>query len=233
MQLAGTGIKIVIPIAYLKLSPESFRSYTVDETRKEFVRAFAAEPLVNAHKQSGGFLYRVPLVQFKSIYERLVIVGVGAGAEFLSELADKDMPEPLGDMLNRSELELREHTFQIGEQKKTYRFIIPWAALNSDNYKIYKESDKEAKRELLEKTLTGNILSFFKSIGFNADSRIETEIIESATTRRVTVKGVTHNTFELNFATNADLPDFIGLGRFTSRGFGTIFKKLPGKERES
>lgn len=74
----------------------------------------------------------------------------------------------------------------------------------------------------IENILTGNILSFYKGLGYFAEDEIHVAITEIYEKRTVRYKNVNFLTFRLSFVTNAFLPDNIGLGKSASVGFGVI-----------
>ena len=97
--------------------------------------------------------------------------------------------------------------------------------LSQSNYKKYKELvDENEKRKFLAKILTGNILSFAKGV----DWWIEEKIIVMPELEEITVnfKGNKMLAFKGHFYANIYLPEHIGLGKSTSRGFGTIKRNI-------
>ena len=96
-------------------------------------------------------------------------------------------------------------------------------ALNEHNYRKYIRAKPEEKEQLLTKTLTGNILSFYKGIGFWTKQTIlvKPKLREKSTK----FKDQKMIAFEGSFVTNALLPDYVGLGKSASRGFGSVLKE--------
>ena len=73
---------------------------------------------------------------------------------------------------------------------------------------------------MLSKMLVGNLLSMSKGLGYTVPARIEAETtLNSIKTKlkRVEVIG-----FIGSFRTNFEIPDFFGIGKSVSRGFGTV-----------
>ncbi|MCX8190567.1 MAG: CRISPR-associated endonuclease Cas6, partial [Candidatus Diapherotrites archaeon] len=70
-----------------------------------------------------------------------------------------------------------------------------------------------------------------KGIGVRANERICVNLLNYRT-KRVRVHGNTFEAFKGMFEANISLPDYIGLGKSVSKGFGTIrtvFKKPQSK----
>jgi len=102
----------------------------------------------------------------------------------------------------------------------TIRKYLP---LNQQNYRLYQAAGSLAERcGMLEKILTGNILSFAKGVGIRFDGMVKVAITDIPDSRLYTYKEVRMNGFDLEFRTNVSLPDHIGLGKGASLGFGVI-----------
>ena len=94
--------------------------------------------------------------------------------------------------------------------------------LNQKNHPVYTDSNSIEKEKLLEKILIGNCLSFFKSIDLFVETSLQAR--GSFTEKSTRFKNNTMIAFDGIFEINAELPDWIGLGKQVSRGFGTIRK---------
>ena len=84
------------------------------------------------------------------------------------------------------------------------------------------KDDKDKIYGLFEKILIGNILSMSKSLGYVVDDkiRLKARLNENGTAR---VKdGVELMAFLGDFETNFMIPEFWGIGKFSSRGYGTV-----------
>ncbi|NPA43440.1 MAG: CRISPR-associated endonuclease Cas6, partial [Chlorobi bacterium] len=89
------------------------------------------------------------------------------------------------------------------------------------NYREYISlQDPAARKEMLDRLLRNNILSFYKGVDYWTDEKIlATAEVRSKETR---FKGKTMLAFTGNFTTNAIIPDFAGIGKSVARGFGTV-----------
>ena len=72
----------------------------------------------------------------------------------------------------------------------------------------------------MNKALTNNLIEFFKMSGIWADKPILVNGVFKTNT--ITKKDTRLIGFSGEFVCNVDLPDFIGLGKRKSIGFGTI-----------
>lgn len=183
-------------------------------------------PLLHNHYESGELRYSYPLVQYKIIDGIPHLIGLGVGAELLIELFLK---------INRLELDDKKFTVyskniknkyeDIGltESLTDYKFKTLWMGLNQKNFKTYINLLPGHERaDYLTRILIGNILSFYKGIGYTATERIYikpdlTETVSSFKNKKMTV-------FSGGFITNAMLPNYVGLGKAVSRGYGAVKK---------
>ncbi len=176
------------------------------------------------HQQRGEeTAYAYPLVQFKSLGRSLLAVGLQEGADFVEahcQVADLALA---GKKIRVWQCLLQRSPAPFGHADGTvsYRFLTPWIALNRDNYRSYRALDSpDAKMDLLARVLVGNILSAAKGVGLTVSERLVARVVLDEVP--VSLKGETMTGFTGNFSVNFDLPDYIGLGKGASRGFGTV-----------
>lgn len=176
------------------------------------------------HQHIGtGVDYKYPLVQYKILSSHPVILAAEEGMSSVRELSasineividDKTYP------INSCELSIYEKKLGDNEKTKHYKFLTPWFCLNQINYSRYIAGDEQEKKELLNRILVGNILSLSKRFGVAAEKRITTEL--DLEEQNIVFKGETMLGFTGEFSVNYSLPDYFGLGKSVSRGFGTI-----------
>jgi hypothetical protein len=101
--------------------------------------------------------------------------------------------------------------------------IQNWLALNEENYKRYKGMvGLTEKLTLLERLLTGNILSFAKGIEWRVEKPVKVELQEVRGEKIIRYKGVPLVAFDVQFRCNVSLPNYLGLGKSASHGFGIV-----------
>lgn len=185
-------------------------------------------PLLHNHWENGDFRYRYPVVQYKVIDKIPMLVGVGEGAELLPQLFLKIKEIDIdGIVYPVSTKNIEAHACQVGYSTslESYRFATLWMALNQSNYHAYTrlKTEKE-KQDMLDSVLVGHILSFFRNMNVELTSAerlmAKVEVQEKATN----FKDNKMIAFSGRFVVNALLPDWIGLGKSSARGFGTIVK---------
>ncbi|MEW6009511.1 MAG: CRISPR-associated endonuclease Cas6 [Candidatus Omnitrophota bacterium] len=198
-----------------------------DLLRGYFGRRFKEYVLMHHHIGGSRYIYRYPLVQYKIVNGISTVVGIGIGAELLNKIHKEVNTIDLND--NRYEIfektiYLGNGNFRFNTEQQTYSFLTPWLALNEKNYEKYQKLGTWAKKkELLEKILIGNIISMSKSLGYTVPEPIKANIgnlKEVPTSLKSTPMLGFLGTFSVNF----EIPDYWGIGKSVSRGFGTIIK---------
>lgn len=183
--------------------------------------------LLHNHLGNGGFRYAYPQVQYKVIGNIPYLVGINEGAELLRELFLKIRELEIDGQkypVHQKNIEGKNIETGVVGEPVTYQFETLWMGINQKNYARFCNANLLEQRELLERILVGNCLSFLKSINLF----VEEQITVSGTFKEKSThfKDNRMLAFEGMFSVNLKLPDYIGLGKSVSRGFGTI-KKLP------
>ena len=189
-----------------------------------FATRFNEYALLHQHIDVDKLLYKYPRIQYKILEGVAVVLGIEEGAEVLKEVYDKYDEIKLGEnaytIVERG-ITLKEVEFGISTEILSYEFITPWIALSQDNYQRYLESNREDRRELLRRTLIGNILSASKGLDYVVLEEIRLGI-GRLRRRKCELKGTAFIGFMGEFMVNFVIPDYMGLGKSVSRGFGTV-----------
>jgi hypothetical protein len=194
------------------------------QLRGFFATKFNEYSLLHQHN-ADKLIYRYPMVQYKMINRTPTVIGINEGAEVLKEIYDEYDKITLNgndyEILERGVIYKKE-AFGISEKLIKYEFITPWFALNQENYRKYLSFDKEKKVELLNRNLIGNMLSMSKSLGYQVPEKIK--CYSELKSRPSSLKGNEIIAFKGSFITNFQIPEYLGLGKSVSRGFGTVKK---------
>lgn len=193
--------------------------------RGYFGNAFRAHsPLLHNHLEDGSLRYGYPMIQYKIVKGVPTILGVGDGAELLIEIfADVTELNINGQKLRAEEKELRVDPVDAGflsGDLVTYEFETLYMPFSQEVYQRYRET--EDRRSFLKKSLQGHLLMALKGLGIwlEHDQRVVAEPNLEATLTNFKNQRMT--AFRGSFVTNVRLPELIGIGRSTSRGFGTL-----------
>jgi hypothetical protein len=203
----------------------AFRGAVIEKVGRE-------NPLFHNHLGSDSFIYKYPLIQYKKLGRQPAIFCVDAGVEEIHKLFGHrnwtiDM---LGEKLTLKvdRLDMKTTNLNIWDKPFDYN-LWNWQALNEENWPRYLQLESMVEKvAMLEKILTANILSFAKGIDWHIEKPVKVVIKDVKLERDSRMKDIKVRTFEVDFRSNVFLPDFMGLGKGVSKGFGTV-KHLNGK----
>jgi hypothetical protein len=188
-----------------------------------FATSFNEYALLHQH-MADKLIYRYPLIQYKMLQGKPLVLGIDEGAEVLKEIYDKFDEITIGEskyaIMERG-VTLKSEEFGCAQEILSYRFATPWLALSQDNYPKYLKASWEEKKDLLRRILVGNLLSASKGLGYVATEQIR---LEPGRMRDeiCMLKGMRVTGIRGEFTTNFAIPDYLGLGKSVSRGFGAV-----------
>lgn len=200
----------------------AFRGAVIEKVGRENV-------LFNHHLDDNKYLFKYPLIQYKSIRKKPAVFCLGEGVDEIHKLFNQQTWEInlKGEQteLKIDQLNLDSFTLNIGDKSKVYQ-LKNWIALNTGNYRKYitLESDND-KLEMLESILIGNVLSFAKGMNWDVKKEIKVRILSVDKVRNIKYKNTKLFSFDVTFNSNVLLPSYIGLGKGVSRGYG-ILKRI-------
>nr|NQU89438.1 hypothetical protein [Bacteroidota bacterium] len=197
----------------------AFRGAIVEKVGRDSI-------LFHNHINGNGFLYKYPLIQYKCLNRKPAIVCVELGVDEIHKyFENKSWDIQISDRwlnMKIDRLNLNQFTMQVGNKRWEYT-ITNWIALNQENYQKYLTIESLAGKLLfLENILKANILSFAKGIDWMVDKPVEISIKDLRKARPVTLKGNKVMGFNADFSSNVFLPNYIGLGKSVSMGFGVV-----------
>lgn len=192
---------------------------------------FWDNPYAHHHNKDGNFIYRYPCVQYKIINGSCLLIGFNEGLEIVKkvfhDLNSVNLNGKWKEILSKS-LESYTASFSISSDQIHYSFLTPWLALNEKNYDKYQRLGTWAeKKELLEKViLPANIIAVSKGISYTVPKEHKIKVsISKMKEVRTSLKGIPMLGFLGTFSVNFEIPDYWGIGKSVSRGFGTVVKK--------
>ncbi|MBP2133625.1 hypothetical protein J2128_001579 [Methanomicrobium sp. W14] len=212
-----------LEIFMLKLYSDSEIKGSASQLRGFFATKFNEYVLLHQHN-ADSLIYRYPFVQYKIIDNVPVVIGINEGAKVLKEIYDKYGSIRLGSAVYEiceKDIRLNKSEFGLTGEFHAYRFLTPWIGLNQENYhRYYGLKNSEERNDFLRRILTGNILSMSKSLGYTVPDRIKCDL--KLKPYKTSVKSITHMGFLGKFYVNFRIPDYMGLGKSVSRGFGAV-----------
>jgi hypothetical protein len=175
-------------------------------------------------KETGcHFEYFYPRLQYKIVRGSPMIAAINEGCNLLWDIYDK-----LDEVsTNQTEWKITEKRliekkapFGLCSDSIKYRFLTPWLALDEDNLKKYIMLDDNLKERMLARILESHLDSISKSLGYNFKDDLKIRLnIKSQYffLRDIHVAGLFGS-----FTANFEIPNFLGIGKSVSRGYGTI-----------
>ncbi|HOU99421.1 MAG TPA: CRISPR-associated endonuclease Cas6 [Bacteroidales bacterium] len=216
------------PIRYNELN--AFRSAIIEKAGRNHI-------LFHNHLDDQQYLYRYPRIQYKIDRHHPIILCMNEGIDEIHHFFSKPSwdlfiyDKPYKVKVNK--LLVNQYNMQVWDTSFRYS-LQRWHALSQENYKIFKSiTHPDEQKQKLEQILVGNILSFAKGIEWTVDKEIKVQIESIENTRWIPFKQTKIQCFDIIFNTNVFLPNYIGLGKNVSYGFGIVKQiknKLNGNE---
>ena len=182
-------------------------------------------PLLHNHYQNGEFRQSYPLVQYKVLAGVPTLMAIEEGAELMIRLFMQIKQLKIGDQnfeIHNKNISSRKAEIGYVDELKTYTFQTLWLALNQENYRKYCASDPTGRSTMLNRILTGHVLSFYKHVEHFLEPNQRLLVKANVEEKSTHFKDQKMIAFRGSFLINALLPNDIGIGKAVSRGFGTI-----------
>ena len=209
-----------IRILTAALEPEESRKVVTASQLRGYIGYLFLDDLEFHHHADDPYHY--PLIQYKKVGNQLIVLGLQQYADTLmNKIADVNQLVIPGQTIKIRAVSMQTSVHEIDSALHAFAFVSPWIALNRRNYEAFQNANAEDRKRLLEKILVGNVLSALKGLGIFVKHRLNAQVLEFSTVS-VTAHGNTFEAINARFALNAGLPDYMGLGKSVSKGFGTI-----------
>ena len=197
-----------------------FRAAVIEKTQRK-------ARLFHNHIGEDKFDYRYPLIQYKVTNKKASMVCLEDGTNEIHELfMQKDLTLRVGNSTEQYKVEdLYLNHFLVQTWQSTFDYsLLNWMPLNQENYKKFKELEDNLPEQvkILERTLLGHILAFATGIGWKVEEKIIADIYDIKEMNLLPFKGQKMLAISLSFRSNISFPDFIGLGKGGSIGFGVV-----------
>lgn len=220
-------------IRYIHLQfDQPLMAYDIPKFRAAVIEASKRQSdLFHNHASENGYIYRYPLIQYKIIEKRPAIICLNEGTDDIHYLLNnREFKFTIGKeemVFEIDELRLKYHTLQPWQESFHYH-LHNWLPLNQENYQKYNElSGVVEKYQLLDGILKAHLLILLEETGIKSDIKLKANITEIQDERYLPLKGQYLKSMKLNFKTNVSLPNYIGLGKGSSVGFGIVKRINP------
>ncbi len=212
-----------IKICYAYIETEDINSISPSSMRGFFGNSFKNDMEYHHHDEGTSFVYRYPQIQYKKISEKLLIIGLQKYSQDIHIKLSKIeyIRTNQGKKVRINNIEFKTKIIQISQKNMRYSFQSPWIALNSKNFKQFFSGATLSKTKFLENILIGNILSMLKGLNIYIDFKLQASI-SNIQPVFIYLKKNQFIAFNANFNTNILIPEYIGIGKSVSKGFGTV-----------
>lgn len=216
------------------LFENDIRAYEIPAFRGAVSRIAGFQNILFHNHEGDNFRYSYPLIQYKTVNDKPLVLcieeGVNEAHHFFENIQE-------GILLGSRPYELRIESLNLFraelyvDSSFHHYSLINWLPFNRENYARFKAIRSQVEQVImLEKILVGNILSLAKGVSWRIDQQINVRITHVGDPKPVSVKSVKRMAISIYFLTNVVLPDYIGLGKNVSSGYGTLNKEKSNKD---
>lgn len=201
----------------------------IPKFRGAVIASLKQKNILYHNHDENGVIYKYPRIQYKRINKKAAIVCVQEGVDAIHELfTSGNFTYRIGchemDMHIES-VNTYENNIGFCDTLQSYH-LHNWLPLNTENYKEYQGIERYAdKIAFLERKLKANILAFFSSIKYHVEKQIILNITDVRPPILISYKGVKLMAFDVDFKVNLTLPNYIGIGKSASVGYGSLTRK--------
>ena len=218
-----------VKILYLIFKDVYIHPSDIPKLRAYIASQFKDNILLHNHLPGGKYNFGYPKIQYRIFHKHPALIGIKEGVEILKDIFLENENLIIDNRiytLNEKEIYLKEFEFGETENFISYRFYSPWMALNEYNYKRYRSYDAIEKQNFLKHLLRENLKTISKGFGYTIKNIENIRVEGFFKPISVNFKNLKMQCFKGSFTTNFAIPDLIGLGKQSSRGFGVVRKDL-------
>jgi len=206
---------------------EHIQSYDIPKFRAAVIeKSLRRSDLFHNHSDGDNVVYRYPLIQYKVHQKKASLVCLNEATEDIHYLlSQKNFDFRIGKEVKHYEIDdvrLKYEYVQTHDTMQSYS-LLNWMGLNQDNFKLYQNIESYIdKIKFLEDLLYKHLLIFMEAMKVVPLLPLKLNILSVKGEKFIEYKNIFHLTFTLHFNTNLYIPDYVGLGKGVSVGFGII-----------
>jgi len=210
-----------VQVDYLLLTLKTDRDVNLGSSPLSLMVSSSSQKLLSKadYVPTGG---RYPLIQYKVIRGAPLIVAVAEGCELLWEVFDK-----LGEINEVSpwkitEKRVIEKKVEIGivDERIRYRFLTPWLTVQESEIGTDIKNNHQERNSALATILESNFLAIARNFSLPLDKNLGISL--NTKEEYIVQKDTKIAGFFGSFYINFQLPQFLGIGKSVTRGFGTL-----------
>jgi hypothetical protein len=198
--------------------------YQLDEHIAK-VRKHFDHPFFKNRDENHQSIIGYPKVQFRSFENRLAFFGINEGSTLLNDFT---FINQLLELYQTEEIitDLTTPINKIGfKTNQTFRYkITDYLPFNEDYYNKWKNIDGFIDRMtfLQDELLKKHIINFCGDLGYSLKDEVNVKLLNFVKRDAKQIKDVSFIRCHVVFETNVQLPQYIGLGKFKSKGNGVL-----------
>lgn len=210
MKIKQVKLQFITGLKHNKRDAEKLRGF--------FASRFRDDDYFHNHHQDGSSIYRMPLIQYKICEGILTVLGYQSMVPIVAEKFLKiNSIELNGRSIKNFEtsVTLSDEDFIVSEDLHEYGFESLWLCVNQNNYMNYINQKLD-----LNQVLVNHLLTNFK--GYNIEAHKKIMVKGHYKEHLVKVNNKERFGFTGRFTTNVKMPDWQGIGKMKSVGFGCV-----------
>ncbi len=222
------GKKMEILYALLKFSDARLKYSDIPKLRGYFANKFSQYPEFHNHPPDGSFNYSFPQIQYRIVNHHPALIVTKDALDIMKKVffeMDQLNVDGKKFVINEKQIEVKNAKFGQTKDFVEYKLISPWMALNEKNFKKFKTANKIEQQNLLKNILRGNLLSLAKGFDYTIPDFEKISVEGYFKPLRVNFKNIKMLCFTGEFTTNFFIPDYLGIGKQSARGFGVVKKR--------
>ena len=199
----------------------------IPKLRGYFSDKFPQHTELHNHLPGEKFSYKFPQVQYRIIEKHPALIGFGNGIEVLKKIffeLDEIIINNRKYTLNEKEIYLKEFDFGVADEFINYKFISPWMALKEKNYHRYNTMNRIEQQNFLKHILRENLKTLSKGFDYTIPDVEKIKVEGFFKPKSVNFKNIKMLCFNGEFMVNFFIPDYLGLGKQSARGFGVVIQ---------
>ena len=200
----------------------------IPKLRGFFLTQFPENHLFHNHLPGQQYSYKFPQIQYRIIDKHPALLAINDAIDLVKQVfLEVGKLELNGKTIisNEREMILREEDFGQTEDYYNYYFASPWMALNQENYNTYNKLDTYNKNQKLKTILKNNLKTLSKAFQYWIPDLDNLNVDGWFHPLEVNFHNQPMLCFTGDFTTNFLIPEFLGLGKQSARGFGVVRKK--------
>jgi hypothetical protein len=214
-----------VKVLFIIFNSVRFSPSDIPKLRGFFSSKYPEDSEFHNHLPEGSFSYKFPQIQYRIINHHPALIGIEKGIGILKKLFF-DLEDIIINnrkyQLHEKEIMLREYKLGVAKDFIQYKFISPWMALKEENYERYKTKNKFEQQIFLKHILRENLKTLSKGFKYWIEEIEKIKVEGYFKPKRVNFKNQKMLCFTGEFMTNFHIPDFMGLGKQSARGFGVV-----------